>query len=155
MVDKYLGDGVLAQFLDGPAECQAEDALAAALDLQQRILAWNYARQVKRLPPLRVTVALHAGPVLAGVFDDGLRAEFTVLGPAMNALSRIERRTKEPDCGLLASKRFARLLPPASRQDLRITRLVRRADEADAPDIVKIEVLERSSTSRVTTAIMA
>ena len=70
------------------------------------------------LPPLRVIVALHTGEVLAGVFDDGLRAEFTVLGPAMNALSRIERRAKEDDLDLVASKRFVRLLEQSAYPDL-------------------------------------
>jgi hypothetical protein len=57
--DKYLGDGVLAHLLDGPAKAQAGAALAAALELTGRLDAWN--RERDGLPPMHVTAALHAG----------------------------------------------------------------------------------------------
>ena len=138
-VDKYLGDGVLAHFMDGPADAQARAALDAALDLRRRFSDWNRDRIRDGLPPMRVSTALHAGEVLAGVFDDGLRSEFTVLGPAMNALSRIERRAKDDGLDLIASKRFARLLPPSARRDVSIGRLARRIEDRDAPDMVQLE----------------
>ncbi len=46
------------------------------------------------------------GFVLAGVFDDGWRAELTVLGTPMNELSRIERRAKDRDIDTIASIAF-------------------------------------------------
>ena len=54
-------------------------------------------------------VALHAGDLLVGVFDDGVRAEYTVLGPAMNALSRIEARAKAAEIEIAASGDFLAL----------------------------------------------
>jgi hypothetical protein len=55
---------------------------------------------------------------LAGVFDDGLRAEFTVLGAPMNALPRIERRAKEKNVDVVAS--FLDRLPPTIRSEIAI-----------------------------------
>jgi class 3 adenylate cyclase len=46
---------------------------------------------------------------LVGVFDDGVRAEYTVLGPAMNALSRIEARAKAAEIEVAASGDFLAL----------------------------------------------
>ena len=53
-----------------------------------------------------------------GVFDDGHRAEFTVLGTAMNRLARIEARAKTADLTLAASDEVIRLLGPATRTSL-------------------------------------
>ncbi|BAQ49312.1 MULTISPECIES: adenylate/guanylate cyclase domain-containing protein [Methylobacterium] len=103
VVDKYVGDGVLALFLDGDAGEQAGQALAAAEAMLDTLTALNRERSRAGCPTLRVIAALHCGPVLAGVFDDGRRAEFTVLGTVMNDLSRIERRAKEEDLDVVAS----------------------------------------------------
>ncbi len=85
-------------------------ALACARAIEARLARLNGDRERQGLPPLRVTIALHAGDVLVGVFDDGFRAEYTVLGPAMNLLARLESRAKAADLTLAASEDFARLL---------------------------------------------
>ncbi len=103
LVDKYIGDAVLVQFVVGPPDAQARAALACALSLRRRIAALNEARAAEGLFTLRVVVALHAGDLLVGVFDDGVRAEYTVLGPAMNALSRIEAQAKAAEIEVAAS----------------------------------------------------
>lgn len=103
IVDKYVGDGVLALFLDGDASAQAARALAAAGEIFEMLRDLNEERTRGGAPRLRVIVAIHCGQVLAGVFDDGRRAEFTVLGPSMNDLSRIERRAKEANLDFVVS----------------------------------------------------
>ncbi|MCJ2073949.1 adenylate/guanylate cyclase domain-containing protein [Methylobacterium sp. J-030] len=110
LVDKYIGDAVLVQFVVGRPDAQARAALACALSLRRRIAALNAARDAEGLFTLRVVVALHAGDLLVGVFDDGVRAEYTVLGPAMNALSRIEAQAKAAELDLAASGDFLDLL---------------------------------------------
>ncbi|CAM3054859.1 adenylate/guanylate cyclase domain-containing protein [Methylobacterium mesophilicum] len=119
LVDKYVGDAVLVQFVVGRPRAQARAALACALSLQDRIATLNEARAEAGLFTLRVVVALHAGDLLVGVFDDGVRAEYTVLGPAMNALSRLEARAKTAELQIAASGDFLDLLggplPPSIR----------------------------------------
>jgi class 3 adenylate cyclase len=110
IIDKYIGDGVLAQFLVGPPQAQARAAFTCAEAVQLRLAALNRRLAEKGLPSLRVTIALHAGDVLVGVFDDGHRAEFTVLGPAMNTLARIEARAKAADLPIAISEDFRDLL---------------------------------------------
>ena len=136
IVDKYLGDGVLAVFLNGTPERQAADAFNAAKDVLHRVGSWR--APTKATEGLRVIATLHRGLVLAGVFDDGRRAEFTVLGPAMNALSRMERRSKEADLDLVASKRFLRLLPTAILAQLDARLVERRAADDELPDVFAI-----------------
>jgi adenylate cyclase len=139
MVDKYVGDGVLAQFFEGVPRQQAMAAYEAAASIRAGLQRINDARLTDTEPELRLVIALHAGSVLAGVLDDGIRAELTVLGPAMNALSRIERRAKDEDIDVLASKRFARLLGSTSGADFKGLRLPRRHGDNDAPDVVALD----------------
>jgi class 3 adenylate cyclase len=123
IVDKYIGDGVLAHFLVGSPERQARSAFDTALTIRTRLDALNHERREQALPPLAITIALHAGHVLAGVFDDGLRAEFTVLGPAMNMLARLEARAKAEDLALAASDEVVRLLDGQLPVGCRATRV--------------------------------
>jgi class 3 adenylate cyclase len=109
LVDKYVGDAVLVQFVVGRPDVQARAALACALSIRRRLAALNARRAADGLFTLRVVVALHAGDLLVGVFDDGVRAEYTVLGPAMNALSRIEARAKAAEIEVAASGDFLAL----------------------------------------------
>lgn len=136
IVDKYLGDGVLAVFLDGTPEQQATQAFDAANEILRPL---NSSRHHDEMPSgAHVIATLHCGFVLAGVFDDGRRAEFTVLGPAMNALPRMERRSKVDNLGIVASKRFLRLLPPSRRALIDARRVERRPGDEDLPDILSV-----------------
>ncbi|TNC12269.1 adenylate/guanylate cyclase domain-containing protein [Methylobacterium terricola] len=150
LVDKYVGDGILAQFVDGTPAGQAAAALACVREIEARMERMNEARRRQDLPPLALTASLHAGEVLVGVLDDGLRAEFTVLGPAMNALARVEARAKRENLAVAASKRVMRLLgpdaPPARR-------LPRRPGEEDCPDLFGLEPVLMAQPSPVPTAV--
>ncbi|MCJ2034017.1 adenylate/guanylate cyclase domain-containing protein [Methylobacterium sp. J-068] len=123
IVDKYVGDGILAQFIVGRPQAQAQAALACARTILARLDALNAERAGEGRPLLRTTMALHAGEVLVGVFDDGHRAEFTVLGTPMNRLARIEARAKAADLTLAASDDVLRLLSPAVRAPLHLAGL--------------------------------
>ncbi|WP_082507958.1 adenylate/guanylate cyclase domain-containing protein [Methylobacterium sp. Leaf113] len=149
IVDKYVGDGILAQFIVGRPQAQAQAALACGRTILARLARLNVERRDEGRPVLRITLALHAGEVLVGVFDDGHRAEFTVLGTPMNRLARIEARAKAADLSVAASDDVIRLLspttlatlrlsamPPSDCRDTRDMRLfaVSWADDADAPE---------------------
>lgn len=136
LVDKYVGDGVLAQFVAGAPAEQAAAALACVWEIEFRMQRMNEARRREGLPALALTASLHAGEVLVGVLDDGLRAEFTVLGPAMNALARVEARAKRENLAVAVSKRVMRLLGPAAPAG---RRLPRRAGEEDCPDLFGLD----------------
>lgn len=110
MVDKYIGDAVLAQFITGTPEEQAHAAAACALDIETRLAAVNAQRRAEGRFAIRTATAIHAGDLLVGVFDDGVRAEYTVLGPAMNMLARIEVRAKAADLAIAASEEIVALL---------------------------------------------
>lgn len=150
IVDKYLGDGVLAVFLDGTPEQQAIRAFEAASEILRPLDAWRSHAEAPS--GIHVIATLHCGYVLAGVFDDGRRAEFTVLGPAMNALPRMERRSKEADLGVVMSKRFLRLLPPSILARIDTRPVERRPKDSQLPDMFSVRFLETQDDLQTETA---
>ncbi len=110
IVDKYIGDAVLAQFVTGTPQEQAQAAAACALDIQARLAEVNTRRRAEDRFVIHTATAIHAGNLLVGVFDDGVRAEYTVLGPAMNMLARIEVRAKAANLAIATSEDIVRLL---------------------------------------------
>jgi len=58
--------------------------------------------------PLRLVVALHFGEVTYGNIGSVDRVDFTVIGPAVNLVSRIEAIAKARDLPLIVSDDFAR-----------------------------------------------
>ena len=49
-------------------------------------------------PPLRMVIALHYGAVTYGNIGSADRVDFTVIGPAVNLVSRIEAIAKSRMC---------------------------------------------------------
>ncbi|NBJ13935.1 adenylate/guanylate cyclase domain-containing protein [Microvirga arsenatis] len=131
--DKYLGNGVLAVFLCGTPERLAAQAFEAACDPAPI----GYLEEPRgRTIRCSRHYDTHCGFALAGVFYDGERAEFTALGPAMNALPRMERRSKEANIGVVMSKRFLCLLPPSIRTLIDTRPVERRPGDEQLPDIL-------------------
>ena len=120
---KFVGDGVLAIFpaaTPGEARAAAQNALAAA----RETLAAMAARPTPEgEAPLRLVIALHFGEVTYGNIGSVDRVDFTVIGPAVNLVSRIEAIAKARDLALIVSDDFARAfdddLPSLGAFDLR------------------------------------
>lgn len=114
---KFLGDGLLANFHlqegQNPAPVCAA-ALNAAEEALRCIAALNRERQAAGLPVLELDIALHRGVVMYGNVGTGARLDFTLIGPAMNEVSRLENLCAVLDCNLLASASFAAAAGPAS-----------------------------------------
>ena len=89
---KFLGDGMLAIFALANATpeeicCRALDAAAEAMRALDRL---NIQRARSGKPALVVDLALHLGEVLYGNVGAIDRLDFTVIGPAVNEVARIE-----------------------------------------------------------------
>jgi adenylate cyclase len=101
-VMKFIGDGLLATFpfaAFDSAEAAADAALAAADQAMAAIADLNRAApaalaDIAGWQPLRTGIALHEGEVFFGNVGAPERLDFTVIGKAVNAASRIEALTK-------------------------------------------------------------
>lgn len=105
LIDKFIGDGVLAVF--GAVKSSPDDAMAAircGLRLVAAIDTWNIERARHGEPPVRVGVGVHYGEIVIGAIGDEQRLEYSVVGHAVNVCSRIERLTKKYGSPLLVSE---------------------------------------------------
>jgi adenylate cyclase len=103
---KLIGDGVLAIF---PAE-ERKRACAAALDAaaaaQEAVTALNARRFEQGLPATEMYLGLHIGEVFYGNIGSKERLDFTVVGPAVNEVSRIAAMCRSVDQPILMSAAF-------------------------------------------------
>lgn len=103
---KFIGDAMLAVFpLEDDRACLR--ALDAAIEARARMAAMNGARKEEGLAPLDYGIALHAGEVMYGNIGAANRLDFTVIGPAVNVASRIERLCRTLGPKLLVSDALA------------------------------------------------
>ncbi len=104
---KLIGDGVLAIF---PAEGRRNACLAAleaAKAAQNAVAALNIRRASEGLPATDMYLGLHIGEVFYGNIGSKERLDFTVIGPAVNEVSRIAAMCRSLDQPILLSAAFA------------------------------------------------
>jgi adenylate cyclase len=105
---KFLGDGMLAAlpFEEGNRVETCRRALDAAAETMRELAAVN-ARAPAGSPHVTVDLALHVGEVLYGNVGAADRLDFTVIGPAVNEVARIEALCEPLGRMLLISTEFA------------------------------------------------
>jgi adenylate cyclase len=95
MLDKYLGDGLMAIFgapVMGSAD--ADNALFVATDMIRALGVFNGRRIERGLEPIEIGVGLATGEVLAGSIGPAKRMEYTAIGGNVNLASRLESANK-------------------------------------------------------------
>jgi adenylate cyclase len=104
---KLIGDGTLAIFTaEGRAQaCTA--ALSAAIATRRSIAALNARRLAEGRPATDIYLGLHVGDVFYGNIGSRERLDFTVIGPAVNEVSRIAAMCRSVDQPVLMSAAFA------------------------------------------------
>ncbi len=94
VVDKFIGDAVMAVWIEIPsvtkAEANAEAAIRAARAIRAAVAADNAGNEV----PVRVRVGIHSGPAIVGNIGTRTRLNFTVVGDAVNIAQRVENAAK-------------------------------------------------------------
>jgi adenylate cyclase len=103
---KFMGDGILAVF-GGARGNVCQCALDAALSARSAMAELNRKRSAAGLPVTGFTLALHEGEVLYGNVGSQDRLDFTVVGPAVNEVSRIQAMSRSLDQPILVSASFA------------------------------------------------
>jgi adenylate cyclase len=114
---KFMGDGMLAIFslADAAGVDTCERALDAAVEAMRAIDQLNDARHAAGKPVASVDLALHLGEVLYGNVGATDRLDFTVIGPAVNEVARIETLCEPLGAKVLVSAEFAGVVTGDSR----------------------------------------
>ena len=135
---KLIGDGTLAMFAgeDRTAGCRA--ALAAAHKAFGQIEELKQRRNASGLPATDLYLGLHLGEVVYGNFGSRERLDFTVVGPAVNEVSRIAGMCRLVDQPILASSAFFAALGPEQNRLVSVGRYALRG-VAQAQDLFTLE----------------
>jgi adenylate cyclase len=104
---KFLGDGVLSIF-----QVNDRDRTAACAAAVRAVSRANAVAQAEDLPSF--ITALHVGSVMYGNIGSLDRLDFTVVGPAVNMINRLEGIAKASGEPVVCSEAFAAALPGAS-----------------------------------------
>ncbi|MFM7600439.1 MAG: CHASE2 domain-containing protein [Pseudanabaena sp.] len=106
MVDKYIGDAVMAVFgvpIPHTNEVErtrdAQCAVAASLAIARKLAEMNEVWVAQGLPPVSTGIGINSGTVIAGSLGSDERLEYSVLGDAVNIAARLESFNKEVDGG--------------------------------------------------------
>ncbi|MBX9648950.1 MAG: adenylate/guanylate cyclase domain-containing protein [Xanthobacteraceae bacterium] len=145
---KLIGDGVLAMFTHENMAVAKRAALRAEYRFRRNMRALTARRTAEQRPVTTAHVGLHIGEVFYGNIGSEDRLDFTVVGPAVNEVSRIASMCRSVDRELLTSSAFRAGLDATGRNYLVSTgrfvlRGISRAQELYTldPDIAADEVV--------------
>ena len=97
VVDKYVGDGLMALFGAPVAHPDdADRALRATLEMSEAVDELNQQWQRCGLPTIDVGIGINTAVVVAGNMGSEKRLNYTVIGDGVNLASRLETLTKTP-----------------------------------------------------------
>jgi len=102
MLDKYIGDSVMAIF-NAPVtiDNHALETCLCALDMNDKVSQLNIEQRNKGLPELDMGVGINTGEALIGNMGSDIRFSYTAIGDSVNIASRIESITKIYKCDIL------------------------------------------------------
>ena len=125
ILDKYIGDAIMALFgAPFTAHDDADRALAAADQMMRELARFNAARKDAGKPPLEIGVGLSSGEVVLGNIGSEKRLEYTAIGDCVNLASRLEGVNKQYGTDVLLSEFAVRqLTEPALLREIDLLRV--------------------------------
>jgi class 3 adenylate cyclase/ActR/RegA family two-component response regulator len=117
IVDKFIGDGLMALFgLPTAYGDDADRAIAAARNMQRALRLLNERRTG---PSLQIGIGVCTGPVVAGQIGSPDRMNYTVIGAVANLATRLEGATKIYGSQILiCGETFSRLRRPVAARKI-------------------------------------
>jgi adenylate cyclase len=113
VIDKYIGDAIMAVFGIPEAHTTAEEiqqdalnAIAASLAMHERLKQLNEQLRAAEKPEIQFGIGIHTGTVVAGSIGGSRRLNYSILGDTVNIAARLEAMNKE----LTVDKRYKMLL---------------------------------------------
>jgi len=111
MLDKFIGDGIMAAFGIPVAHDDDEDrAVRAAIDMINALFAWNVERLAQGKKPVNMGIGLNTDEVVSGNIGSPKRMDYTLIGDRVNVASRLESACKEYSARILIGENTYRKL---------------------------------------------
>lgn len=104
VINKFIGDAVMAVFGVPKALPDPEKrAVASALEIRDRVRAFNEERRKAGLEVARFGIGVNTGAAIAGNLGTAERMEYTVIGDAVNVAQRLQSNAQENEVIISAS----------------------------------------------------
>jgi len=105
MIDKYIGDAIMAEF-GAPLYFEGHSLAAtrAALQMQKKCDDLNKIWKQRGDPEIRARIGLNSGNVILGNMGSHQVFDYTVIGDSVNLASRLESAGKKYGCNILISE---------------------------------------------------
>jgi len=119
VVDKYIGDGLMALF--GAPISKEDDhqrAALAALEIVRRLALLDKILAAEGLPHPDVGIGLNTAVVIAGNIGSASRLNYTVLGDGVNLASRLEGLTKRYLVPIVVGEETFKQVPDMAYREL-------------------------------------
>ena len=105
MLDKFIGDAIMAEFGIPVAHGDDPDrGMRAAIKMITELRALNQRRQARGQKPVLMGVGLNTDKVVSGNIGSPKRMDYTVIGDGVNLASRLESACKEYSAQILCSE---------------------------------------------------
>ena len=97
IIDKYIGDEIMALFGAPVAQNDAADrALAAALAMERALAVLNTELAAEGRPPLALGIGINTAHIVAGNIGSHRRLNYSVIGDGVNIAARLQSLTRTP-----------------------------------------------------------
>ena len=105
MLDKYIGDAVMA-FFNAPVDVKnhANFACYAALEMIEKLDELNEELKNEDIKPIRIGIGINTADVVVGNMGSDTRFNYTVIGDGVNLASRVEGLTKNYGVDILITE---------------------------------------------------
>jgi len=105
MLDKYIGDALMAEFGIPLIHADDEDrAVRAAIRMQTELFTLNRSEIIADGQELRMRIGINTDLVVSGSIGSQTRMEYTAVGAGVNLASRLENACKEYGSDILVSE---------------------------------------------------
>ncbi len=108
-LDKYMGDGLLAEYgVPFDVEKAPLRSVTAALEMVHVLHDFNESAGLHELAEVEIGVGIATGPVVAGNIGSLERMEYTCIGDTVNTAARMEKLNREIGSNILICERTYR-----------------------------------------------
>ncbi|MGA9768374.1 MAG: adenylate/guanylate cyclase domain-containing protein [Blastocatellia bacterium] len=115
LVDKFIGDAVMAVWRFVPNDDKVAQAFACAQSMVRHAAELHFGNE-----PIEIGIGLNRGQVFLGNVGGENKRQFTVLGRPVNLAARFESKAKDLRVPIVAGQAFFDLLPPDLQSHFRV-----------------------------------